>query len=117
MANYNLPGGSRKGRPNKVSGAFRDDIWAAYKELGGVAYLVRQGRENPHLFMALIARLLPRQPAEALDAVFKRLVDMSDEEIYALTGDEPPDIEGSPEPPTIDEPPLLPPPPPPWEKR
>lgn len=114
MKHDKLTGGSRKGRPNKISAAFRDDIWSAYKELGGVPYLVLQGRENPHLFMMLIARLLPRQPVEALEAVFKRLVDMSDEEIYALTGDAPPDIDGSPEPPTIDAPPLLP-PPRPWK--
>ncbi len=110
-----VPGPGRpKGAGNRISRAFRDDIWSAYKELGGVKWLVQLGRTEPHLIAGLIARLLPRAPVEEVEAAIKRIVDMSDEEIHGLFGEAPPDL-GNSEPPTIDEPPLLP-PPRPWER-
>ena len=53
--------GRAKGVPNKVTGDLRAMISGALHELGGQAYLVRQAKENPTAFMALLAKILPRE--------------------------------------------------------
>jgi hypothetical protein len=54
-------GGSRKGRPNKITAAVKDMIVSALNEVGGVEYLVRQAEENPSAFMTLVGKVLPLQ--------------------------------------------------------
>ena len=44
-------------------------ILGALDDAGGQAYLTEQARENPVAFMALLARLLPREPIETPPAV------------------------------------------------
>lgn len=54
-------GGSRKGRPNKTTGAIKDMITKALDGVGGVAYLKRQAEANPAAFMTLVGKVLPLQ--------------------------------------------------------
>src|SRR5215213_4409724 len=56
------PGGSRKGKPNKVTADLKAMILGALnaQEGGGQAYLQRQADENPVAFMGLIGKLLPK---------------------------------------------------------
>ena len=56
----NPPGGSRKGRPNKVTKALKEMIQDALTEVGGSDYLVKQAEENPTAFMTLLGRTLPK---------------------------------------------------------
>lgn len=57
----NLKGGSRKGRPNKITAELKDMIRQALDEAGGVAYLTRQADENPAAFMSLVGKTLPKE--------------------------------------------------------
>jgi len=54
-------GGSRKGRPNKLTGVVKDMVLAALNEVGGVEYLKRQAEKNPVAYMALLGKILPTQ--------------------------------------------------------
>lgn len=52
-------GGSRKGRPNKVTKELKDMILGALDKAGGEKYLQRQADENPSAFLTLIGKVLP----------------------------------------------------------
>ena len=52
-------GGSRKGKPNKVTKELKDMILGALDKAGGQTYLVTQAKTNPNAFMALIGKVLP----------------------------------------------------------
>ena len=54
------PGGSRKGKPNKVTKALKEMIQDALVEVGGADYLVKQAEENPTAFLTLVGKTLPR---------------------------------------------------------
>jgi hypothetical protein len=54
-------GGSRKGQPNKLTGAVREMVLAALNEVGGIEYLKRQAEKNPVAYMALLGKILPTQ--------------------------------------------------------
>jgi hypothetical protein len=53
--------GRKKGIPNKLTKTVREMVLNALDELGGEAFLVSQGRENPTAFMTLLGRLVPTQ--------------------------------------------------------
>lgn len=53
-------GGSRKGKPNRNTGAIKDMIDQALREAGGVEYLKIQAIENPSAFLGLIGKILPK---------------------------------------------------------
>lgn len=53
-------GGSRLGKPNKVTRDVKEMILGALDKAGGMAYLARQAVENPAPFMALVGRTLPK---------------------------------------------------------
>lgn len=53
-------GGSRKGRPNKVTGDLRAMILSALDEAGGAEYLTAQAADNPGAFLALVGKCLPK---------------------------------------------------------
>lgn len=53
-------GGSRKGKPNKVTKALKDMILGALDDAGGQKYLLEQARTNPAAFMTLIGKVLPQ---------------------------------------------------------
>ena len=61
MALGKKTGGRKKGTPNKVTASLRDDVLEAFKEAGGVKYLVKHAEENPQLFIPLIAKVLPKE--------------------------------------------------------
>jgi hypothetical protein len=56
-------GGSRKGKPNKLTAALKDMVLSALHEAGGVEYLKRMADENPGAFMTLLGKVLPLQLA------------------------------------------------------
>ena len=53
-------GGSRKGKPNKVTKALKEMIQDALTEVGGADYLVEQAKENPTAFLTLVGKTLPK---------------------------------------------------------
>lgn len=55
------PSGRPKGAQNKVTGSMREMFSEALERLGGVAYLVKFGKEKPELFIGMLARMLPRE--------------------------------------------------------
>ena len=57
------PGGSRKGRPNKVTRELKDMVLGALQDAGGQAYLASQAQANPGAFLSLIGKILPMQVA------------------------------------------------------
>lgn len=56
-------GGSRKGRPNKLTATVKQAIFEAFNQLGGTKYLVKLGREHPEAFARVLVRLLPYEVA------------------------------------------------------
>lgn len=79
MARGVKTGGRKKGTPNKISGALKEQILEAAKQAGGdegvIGYLKIQAIDNPGPFMALLGKVLPLQVTGAdggpLTAVFK----------------------------------------------
>lgn len=55
----NLTGGSRKGKPNKLTADVKAMILAALDKAGGSEYLFRQATENPNAFLTLVGKVLP----------------------------------------------------------
>lgn len=56
-------GGRRKGVPNKLSGAAKDNMAEAYRLIGGTATLAAWAKDNLTDFFKLYARLLPVEGA------------------------------------------------------
>jgi len=54
-------GGSRAGIPNKVTKELREMILGALDDAGGQTYLYQQALEEPKAFLALIAKVIPRE--------------------------------------------------------
>lgn len=54
-------GGSRKGKPNKITADIKAMILGALSDVGGQGYLADQAVENPVAFMGLIGKVLPLQ--------------------------------------------------------
>lgn len=52
-------GGSRLGKPNRVTKALKEMILGALDAAGGETYLTTQATKNPTAFMALLGRVLP----------------------------------------------------------
>lgn len=55
------PGGSRKGRPNKITADVKSMVLEALKHAGGAEYLFTQAFDNPKAFLALVGKVLPLQ--------------------------------------------------------
>lgn len=56
------PGPGRpKGMPNKVTAALKDMILGALSDAGGQTYLLKQARQEPKAFLALLGRVLPQE--------------------------------------------------------
>ncbi len=60
MATGKKTGGRKAGTPNKVTASIKEAIEQAFDQVGGVAYLVGQAKDNPVAFMGLIGRVLPK---------------------------------------------------------
>lgn len=54
-------GGSRKGKPNKITADLRAMIQGALADAGGRKYLVTQAKENPSAFLTLLGKTLPKE--------------------------------------------------------
>ena len=61
MAAGKKTGGRQKGTPNKLTASVKDSILAAFDEVGGPAYLVKQAEDHPVAFLSLLGRVLPIQ--------------------------------------------------------
>lgn len=63
--------GKGQGRPhgsrNKVPSEVVDDIVSAYRQLGGVQYLVNIGEKRPDLFFGLLGKILPKNIKAEID--------------------------------------------------
>lgn len=59
----NLTGGSRKGKPNKVTAELKDMILQALEGAGGVAYLMERANDpkTASAFLTLVGKVLPMQ--------------------------------------------------------
>ena len=60
--------GRPKGTPNKVTTQVKEMILAALDDAGGQAYLAKQANKNAPAFMALLAKILPRDMVMELEA-------------------------------------------------
>ena len=62
-----LPPNAGKGRPkgatNTMTRTLREMILGALDDAGGQDYLAEQAHKNPATFLALVGRVLPREPA------------------------------------------------------
>ena len=61
-------GGSRLGKPNKVTADIKAMIIGALDDCGGQAYLRLQAIENPVAFMGLLGKILPKDIKVEMDA-------------------------------------------------
>jgi len=52
-------GGSRLGKPNKVTKALKEMILGALDAKGGEDWLIKQMDENPSAFLTLLGKVLP----------------------------------------------------------
>ena len=52
-------GGRQKGTPNKITRTLKESILGALEAEGGVNYLRSVAKENPTVFCALLAKVLP----------------------------------------------------------
>lgn len=53
--------GRKPGSQNKIQTEIRKLIEGALQDVGGRAYLARQAEENPGPFLALLAKILPKE--------------------------------------------------------
>lgn len=54
-------GGSRKGKPNKLTADLKTMILGALGKAGGEKYLLGQAKTNPNAFLSLVGKVLPMQ--------------------------------------------------------
>lgn len=52
-------GGSRKGKPNKLTADVKAMVLSALDKAGGVDYLLTQAQSNPNAFLTLVGKVLP----------------------------------------------------------
>lgn len=72
--------GRPKGTPNKVTTQVKEMILAALDDAGGQKYLAKQAEKNAPAFMALLAKILPRDVVVEAD-VNTTVSNMSTEEM------------------------------------
>ena len=53
-------GGRKKGVTNKVNAEVKELIRGALDDAGGQKYLVKQAKDNPTAFLALVGKILPK---------------------------------------------------------
>ncbi len=68
------PAGRRPGTPNRVTAVVREAVLAAFDEVGGKDYLVQVARNEPKVFCALLARLVPTQVRAELETTLPVVV-------------------------------------------
>ena len=60
------PAGRKPGTPNKTTSAMREAILEAFDRAGGADYLERLAEDDPRTFVALLAKLVPREVSAKL---------------------------------------------------
>lgn len=65
MAIGKKTGGRKKGTPNKLTSSTKKALDEAFKKMGGVAALVRWGKDNPTEFYKIWVKILPVEAREA----------------------------------------------------
>jgi hypothetical protein len=73
------PGGSRKGKPNKVTAELKDMILEALSSAGGVDYLTERANDprTASAFLTLVGKTLPmtvKGPGEAGAHIFQKIL-------------------------------------------
>lgn len=73
------PGGSRKGKPNKVTAELKDMILGALDAAGGVDYLTERATDprTASAFLTLVGKTLPmtvKGPGENGEHIFQKIV-------------------------------------------
>ena len=53
--------GRKKGSTNKTTTEVKEAILQAFDKLGGVEYLVEVGKDNPQVFLSILAKVLPKE--------------------------------------------------------
>ena len=61
ISQYGAGPGRPRGSLNKVNVALREMILASLDQTGGLDYLVRQSEANPGPYLALLAKVLPKE--------------------------------------------------------
>ena len=61
MKGFKTGGGSRKGKPNKVTAKLKDMILTALSDAGGIEYLKARALDTPGPFLTLLGKVLPTQ--------------------------------------------------------
>lgn len=79
-------GGSRKGRPNRVSRVVKDEVLASLAMVGGRHYLARQAEENPTAYMNLLGKVIPQQVKTALEGITVVVQTLSAESAQPVRG-------------------------------
>jgi hypothetical protein len=77
--------GRAKGTPNKAPRLIREMIHRALEELGGVKYLVEQGRTEPRAFLALLRAVIPKQIEAEVGSSLEALLAKSFEQPKAIS--------------------------------
>ncbi len=76
-------GGTRLGKPNKLTMAAKEAFQYAFDGIGGQDALAAWGRDNQTEFYKLFARLIPVQQDTTMH-ITKSARDMSDDELAAI---------------------------------
>ena len=76
--------GRAKGTPNKAPRLIREMIHRALDKLGGVDYLVEQGRAEPRAFLALLRAVIPKQIEAEVGSSLEALLAKSFEKPKAI---------------------------------
>ena len=59
-------GGSRLGKPNKLTRTIKEEVLASLEMVGGRKYLARQAIENPPAYLSLLGKVIPQQVHDAV---------------------------------------------------
>jgi hypothetical protein len=70
-------GGSRKGRPNKITRTIKEEVLASLEMVGGRHYLARQAEENPPAYLSLLGKVARQQLQSELTGLVVNVVQLT----------------------------------------
>lgn len=79
---HKSPGGSRKGRPNRIGWVVKQNVLEVFELLGGVDGMVKWAKRNKTEFYRLYARLIPTEIVGTLDV--RDASELSDSELQLI---------------------------------
>lgn len=83
MATGKKTGGRKRGTPNKLTRSVKLALEESFTKMGGIAALVRWGKENPTEFYKLWAKILPVEAREADAMIDSELKQLQSEKLKA----------------------------------